>query len=148
ENYLVSRRFPFTRRGLAPLVTFLVTRQIFTGSGRVGAASPQDAWIQMDRLIVPRAAIGHSMMASQLPFQISQRADHIVNDFFEWVQQNRAIVNTSDEPLADPNQYRRIHLLLGDSNMAEVATALKMGATGVVLQPIEEGQAPRGLDIH
>ena len=148
ENYLVSRRFPFTRRGLAPLVTFLVTRQIFTGSGRVGAASPQDAWIQMDRLIVPRAAIGHSLMASQLPFQISQRADHIVNDFFEWVQQNRAIVNTRDEPLADPNQYRRIHLLLGDSNMAEYATGLKLGTTGLVLQLIEEGNAPTELEIN
>jgi proteasome accessory factor A len=147
ENYLVTRRFPFSRRGLAPLVTFLVTRQIFTGSGRVGAASPQDAWIQMDRLIVPRASMGHGPDVRHLPFQISQRADHIVNDFFEWVQQNRAIVNTRDEPLADPNQYRRIHLLLGDSNMAEFATALKLGTTGLVLQLIEEGHAPGELDI-
>ncbi len=147
ENYLVTRRFPFSRRGLSPLVTFLVTRQIFTGSGRVGAASPQDAWIQMDRLIVPRTAMGRASTAVQLPFQISQRADHIVNDFFEWVQQNRAIVNTRDEPLADPNQYRRIHLLLGDSNMAEYATALKLGTTGLVLQLIEEGKSPRDLEI-
>lgn len=147
ENYLVTRQFPFSRRGLGPLVTFLVTRQIFTGSGRVGAASPQDAWIQMDRLIVPRAAVAHGRSASQLPFQISQRADHIVNDFFEWVQQNRAIVNTRDEPLADPNQYRRIHLLLGDSNMAEFATALKLGTTGLVLQLIEEGHAPPDVEI-
>lgn len=147
ENYLVSRRFPFTRRGLAPLVTFLVTRQIFAGAGRVGAAAPQDAWIQMDRLIVPRAAFSHRRDEAQPPFQISQRADHIVNDFFEWVQQNRSIVNTRDEPLADPNQYRRIHLLLGDSNMAEVATALKLGTTGLVLQLIEEGHAPRGLEL-
>jgi proteasome accessory factor A len=147
ENYLVTRRFPFTRRGLAPLVTFLVTRQIFTGAGRVGAASPQDAWIQMDRLIVPRAAIGHGQDVALMPFQISQRADHIVNDFFEWVQQNRAIVNTRDEPLADPNQYRRLHLIIGDSNMAEYATALKLGTTGLVLQLIEEGHAPRGLDL-
>ena len=131
----------------APLVTFLVTRQIFTGSGRVGAASPQDAWIQMDRLIVPRRRWGMGRMSSQLPFQISQRADYIVNDFFEWVQQNRAIINTRDEPLADPNQYRRIHLLLGDSNMAEYATALKLGTTGLVLQLIEAGLAPEGLDI-
>ena len=82
-----------------------------------------------------------------MPFQLSQRADYIVNDFFEWVQHNRAIVNTRDEPLADPNQYRRIHLLCGDSNMAEYATALKMGTTGLVLQLIEAGQAPRGLGI-
>lgn len=146
ENYLVSRRFPFSRRGLAPLVAFLVTRQIFTGSGRVGSAAPQDAWIQTDRLIVPRSAFG-TYHASDLPFQISQRADYIVNDFFEWVQHNRAIVNTRDEPLADPNQYRRIHLLLGDSNMAEYATALKLGTTGLVLQLIEEGHAPQGLEI-
>lgn len=147
ENYLVSRRFPFTRRGLAPLVTFLVTRQIFTGSGRVGSAAPQDAWIQMDRLIVPRASFGSGRLDPASPFQISQRADHIVNDFFEWVQQNRAIVNTRDEPLADPNQYRRIHLLLGDSNMTEYAAALKMGTTGLVLQLIEEGHAPSDLEI-
>ncbi|MDF0645115.1 MAG: proteasome accessory factor PafA2 family protein [Nitrospira sp.] len=148
ENYLVSRRFPFTRRGLAPLVTFLVTRQIFTGSGRVGSAGPQDAWIQMDRLIVPRASIGSGRLDPASPFQISQRADHIVNDFFEWVQQNRAIVNTRDEPLADPNQYRRIHLLLGDSNMTEYAAALKMGTTGLVLQLIEEGHVPGDLEIN
>jgi len=148
ENYLVTRRFPFSRRGLAPLVTFLVTRQIFTGSGRIGSASPQDAWVQIDRLIVPRAALRDGTSAVQVPFQISQRADHIMNDFFEWVQQNRAIVNTRDEPLADPDQYRRIHLLLGDSNMAEYATALKLGTMGIVLQLIEEGHAPCGLNIQ
>jgi proteasome accessory factor A len=146
ENYLVSRRFPFTRRGLAPLVTFLVTRQIFTGSGRVGSAALQDSWIQMDRFIVPRSAV-RAHHVSELSFQISQRADYIVNDFFEWVQHNRAIVNTRDEPLADPSHYRRIHLLLGDSNMAEYATALKLGTTGLVLQLIEEGHAPHDLEI-
>ena len=147
ENYLVTRRFPFTRRGLAPLVTFLVTRQIFTGAGRVGSAGVQDAWVQTDRLIVPRSVLGLGREANQLPWQISQRAEYIVNDFFEWVQQNRAIINTRDEPLADPNQYRRIHLLLGDSNIAEFATALKLGTTGLVLQLIEEGHAPTGLII-
>ena len=148
ENYLVTRQFPFTKRGLGPLVTFLVTRQIFTGSGRVGSASPQDAWIQTDRLLISRAGVGHGPDLNELPYQISQRADHIVNDFFEWVQQNRAIINTRDEPLADPNQYRRIHLLLGDSNMAEFATALKLGTTGLILQLIEEGHAPSDLDIN
>ena len=64
ENYLVSRRFPFTRRGLGPFVTFLVTRQIFTGAGRIGAAGPQDGWVQMDRLLVPEErsiAMGRSL---------------------------------------------------------------------------------------
>jgi proteasome accessory factor A len=145
ENYLVSREFPFSRRGLNRLIPFLVTRQIFTGSGRIGTAGTLDGWVHRGPLIVHRHAL-HGDPA-MLPFQISQRADHIVNDFFEWVQQNRAIVNTRDEPLADPNQFRRIHLLLGDSNMAEVATALKFGTTGLVLQLIEEGHHPAGLEI-
>ncbi len=148
ENYLVTRHFPFTRRGLNKLIPFLVTRQIFTGSGRVGTAGPQDAWIQRGVLIVPRGRHRDGSHSTGIRFQISQRADHIVNDFFEWIQGNRAIVNTRDEPLADPNQFRRIHLLLGDSNMAEVATALKIGTTALVLQLIEEGHAPPDLEIY
>jgi proteasome accessory factor A len=147
ENYLVSRQFPFSRRGLAPLVTFLVTRQIFTGSGRIGCATDPNEWVQIGGLLLHRPGLRDARNRVMLPYQISQRADFIVNDFFEWVQHNRAIVNTRDEPLADPNQYRRIHLLCGDSNMAEYATALKMGTTGLVLQLIEAGQAPSGLAI-
>jgi proteasome accessory factor A len=153
ENYLVSRRFPFSRRGLGLLIPFLVTRQVFTGAGRIGAAAP-DTWIPVIQAgggrpwlrdaLITRESIERTMG----PFQISQRADHIVNDFFQWVQGNRAIVNTRDEPLADPDQFRRIHLLLGDSNMAEVATALKVGTTSLVLQLIEEGHCPTGLDLE
>jgi proteasome accessory factor A len=147
ENYLVSRTFPFNRRGLGKLVSFLVTRQIFTGAGRIGATATPDGWIPMDQLIIRRPGLRNAGDRVTVPFQISQRSDHIVNDFFEWVQQNRAIVNTRDEPLADPNHYRRIHLLLGDSNMAEVATSLKIGTTSLVLQLIEDGHAPGGLSI-
>jgi proteasome accessory factor A len=147
ENYLVSRAFPFTRRGLGKLIPFLVTRQIFTGAGRVGAAGTPDGWVPTEQLIIRRPGLRNAGDPVVVPFQISQRSDHIVNDFFEWVQQNRAIINTRDEPLADPNQFRRIHLLLGDSNMAEVATALKIGTTALVLQLIEEGHAPSGLDL-
>ena len=147
ENYLVSRRFPFSRRGLNQLVPFLVTRQIFTGAGRIGAANSMDGWVHRGDLLVRRSALRGERGGCVLPFQISQRADHIVNDFFEWVQQNRAIVNTRDEPLADPNRFRRIHLLLGDSNMAEVAGALKFGTTSLALQLIEDGRSPEGLEI-
>src|SRR5579884_1211213 len=108
ENYLVARDFPFSYDGLSQLIPFLVTRQIFTGAGRVGAHLLPDGWIVLGEMELP-----------QIDFQISQRADHIVNDFYQWVQFNRAIINTRDEPLADPNRYRRIHLLLGDSNMLE-----------------------------
>lgn len=147
ENYLVSRRFPFSRRGLGKLVPFLVTRQIFTGAGRVGAASAQDVWMQRGQIIMPRTGLAAFYSRPDVAFQLSQRADHIVNDFFEWVQGNRAIVNTRDEPLADPNEYRRIHLLVGDTNMAEYATALKLGTTALVLQLIEEERAPEGLQL-
>ncbi len=131
ENYLVSRDFPFTERGMDPLVAFLVTRQIFTGSGRVGASYVNDSLISLasDR--------------SPVTFQISQRADYIVNKFYQWVQMNRSIVNTRDEPLSDPVQYRRMHLLLGDSNMSEFATALKFGTTKIAMDLIEDGKAPR-----
>ncbi len=148
ENYLVSRNFPFHRRGLGKLIPFLVTRQIFTGAGRVGSAGPQEEWVQRGTLILPRTSLRDAYDREHIPFQISQRADFIVNDFFEWVQGNRAIVNTRDEPLADPNEFRRIHLLLADSNIAETATALKFGTTGLVLQLIEDGGAPRGLELH
>lgn len=148
ENYLVSRRFPFSFKGLGQLLPFLVTRQIFTGAGRVGAANAPDGWTPGFPPGGVRRPSRDSRAKLLVPYQISQRADHIVNDFFEWVQQNRALVNTRDEPLADPSQFRRIHLLMGDSNMAEVATALKLGATSLVLQLIEEGHAPAGLEIQ
>ena len=148
ENYLVSRDFPFSYRGLGQLIPFLVTRQVYTGAGRIGVAEVFDDWIAVEH-ITGRTQGPSRDSAGRLavPFQISQRADYIVTDFFEWVQHNRAIVNTRDEPLADPTQFRRIHLLIGDTNLSEMATALKMGTTGLVLQLIEEGHAPKGLDL-
>lgn len=137
ENYLVARDFPFSYGGLGQMIPFLVTRQIFTGSGRVGAHFAPDGWVILDKEGLPR-----------VDFQISQRADHIVNDFYEWVQFNRAIINTRDKPLADPRRYRRIHLLLGDSNMLEYATALKLGTTSVALSLIEEGAGPEGMALR
>ncbi|MBI1824611.1 MAG: proteasome accessory factor PafA2 family protein [Nitrospirae bacterium] len=137
ENYLVSRDFPFTYEGLGQMIPFLVTRQIFTGSGRVGAHFVPDGWILLGESKFP-----------EVNFQLSQRADHIVNDFYQWVQFNRAIINTRDEPLADPSRYRRIHLLLGDSNMLEYATALKLGTTSLMLSLIEEGFCPEGLMLQ
>ena len=71
-------------------------------------------------------------------FQISQRADYIQNDFFEWVQHNRAIINTRDEPLADPRQYRRLHLIHGDSNVLSATNFLKVGTTRMVLDLLVE----------
>lgn len=136
ENYLVSRDFPYTQDGLGRLVPFLVTRQIYSGTGRLGANFVPDGYILLGEAEFPK-----------IPFQISQRSDHIVSDFYQWVQFNRAIINTRDEPLADPNRYRRIHLLMGDSNLSEFATALKIGTTALVLDLIQEGLAP-DLALH
>jgi pup-ligase protein len=133
ENYLMRREAQFTPPILGTLLTFLATRQIFTGAGRVGQSNP----LAFD--FEPPQPEG------QVSFQLSQRADHIVNDIYQWVQFNRAIINARDEPLADYRKYRRLHLLIGDSNMSPYATALKIGTTACVLSLLEEGRLPRNL---
>ncbi len=133
ENYLMHRGTQFAPVVLGTLLSFLATRQLYTGAGRIGQAHP--------------LAFDFEPPANALPvrFQISQRADHIVNDIYQWVQFNRAIINARDEPLADYRKFRRLHLLIGDSNMSPFATALKLGTTACVLTLLEEGKFPRGL---
>src|SRR6266403_3039979 len=136
ENYLMKRGAQFTPQVLSALLSFLATRQIFSGAGRVGQANPLA--FEFD----------HNRQDPPVHFQISQRADHIVNDIYQWVQFNRAIINARDEPLADYRRYRRLHLLLGDSNMSPFATALKIGTTACVLTLLEEGCLPEGVILH
>ncbi|MEP6777392.1 MAG: proteasome accessory factor PafA2 family protein [Chthoniobacterales bacterium] len=133
ENYLMRRDAQFTAPVLGTLLTFLATRQIFTGAGRVGQANPLAFDFEVPQ---PEAPVD---------FQISQRADHIVNDIYQWVQFNRAIINARDEPLADYRKYRRLHLLIGDSNMSPFANALKIGTTACVLSLLEKGHLPDDL---
>jgi proteasome accessory factor A len=76
-------------------------------------------------------------------YQISQRADYINNELFEWVQFNRAIINTRDEPLADPRRFRRLHLLHGDTNVLPTSLALKVGTTSLVLDLLEINALPQ-----
>ena len=128
ENYLVRREVPFSQVLLPAMLPFFVTRQIFAGAGRVGCHT--DAFEY------------GSAEDEGVSFQISQRADHIVTEIYQWIQFSRAIINTRDEPLADWGLYRRLHLLVGDSNMMEFATALKVGTTALVLQLLEEGIVP------
>ena len=135
ENYLMRREAQFTPPVLGALLAFLATRQIFTGAGRVGQANP----LAFD-FEIPATA-------GQVDFQISQRADHIVNDIYQWVQFNRAIINARDEPLADYRKYRRLHLLIGDSNVSPFATALKVGTTACVLSLLESGRLPKDLTL-
>ena len=133
ENYLMKREAQFTPAVLGTLLAFLATRQIFTGAGRVGQANP----LAFDFELPPND--------TPVEFQISQRADHIVNDIYQWVQFNRAIINARDEPLADYRKYRRLHLLIGDSNISPFANALKLGTTACVLSLLEQGCLPENL---
>src|SRR4029434_4046039 len=136
ENYLMRREAQFTPPILGTLLTFLATRQIFTGAGRVGQSNP------LAFHFAPPQPEG------QVSFQLSQRADHIVNDIYQWVQFNRAIINARDEPLADYRKYRRLHLLIGDSNVSPFATALKLGTTSLVLTLLEEGTLPDNVILR
>lgn len=127
ENYSLLRRAPLDEENVLSLLAFLTLRVLFTGSGRVGGARER----------------GMLQTAEAPPvFQISQRADYIQNDFYEWVQHNRAIINTRDEPLADPRKYRRLHLLHGDTHVLPSALYLKIGATRLVLDLLEANDLP------
>jgi len=135
ENYSMKRSAQFTPPILGALLSFLATRQIFTGAGRVGQANPLAFEFEAHRGEPP------------VTFQLSQRADHIVNDIYQWVQFNRAIINARDEPLADYRKYRRLHLLIGDSNMNEYTNALKLGTTALILDLLEEGILPKRVGL-
>ncbi|HKQ36853.1 MAG TPA: proteasome accessory factor PafA2 family protein [Verrucomicrobiae bacterium] len=130
ENYSLDRKAPLHEKNVLSLLAFLTLRVLFTGAGRVGSIRP----VRFRGEIVQRedAAL----------FQISQRADYIQNDFFEWVQHNRAIINTRDEPLADPRQYRRLHLIHGDSNVLPACIFLKIGTTRLVLDLLDADELP------
>src|SRR6266850_2279259 len=130
ENYSLDRKAPLHETNVLSLLAFLTLRVLFTGAGRVGSIRPS----RFRGEVVQReeAAL----------FQISQRADYIQNDFFEWVQHNRAIINTRDEPLADPRHYRRLHLIHGDSNVLPATLFLKVGTTRLVLDLLDINELP------
>jgi len=129
ENYLLRRDAPLSQNNVDTLLAFLSTRILFLGAGRVGYTP------------APRR-VSRMEPAEQVRFQISQRADFIQTDIYEWVQFNRALINARDEPLADYRRFRRLHLLLGDSNMLPYVNALKVGMTALVLDLLEADQLP------
>src|SRR6266702_4334299 len=131
ENYSLDRKAPLHEKNVLSLLAFLTLRVLFTGSGRVGSIRPS----RFRGEVVQReeAAL----------FQISQRADYIQNDFFEWVQHNRAIINTRDEPLPDPRQYRRLHLIHGDTNVLPASLFLKVGTTRLMLDLLDADELPQ-----
>jgi proteasome accessory factor A len=112
ENYLMDRRVSF-RQLASQLIPFFATRQIFTGSGKVKSTHRGG-------------------------YAISQRAKHIREEISIATTTARGIINTRDEPHADREKYRRLHVIVGDSNMSEFTTFLKIGTTSIILRMIED----------
>ena len=131
ENYSLERTEAVTKKNWASLLAFLTLRVLFTGTGRVGGSF--------------QTFFGRQDLNGEdsVPFQISQRADFILNDCFEWIQHNRSILNLRDEPLADARRFRRLHLIHGDTNVLPAALFLKVGATRLVLDLLEVGEMPQ-----
>jgi len=123
ENYLVGRHGEFSRLADV-LIPFLVTRQIICGAGKV--------------LQTPRGAV----------YCVSQRAEHIWEGVSSATTRSRPIINTRDEPHADAERFRRLHVIVGDSNMSETTTLLKIGTTDLVLRMIEAGIVMRDLTLE
>nr|BAL54684.1 hypothetical conserved protein [uncultured Acetothermia bacterium]BAL58330.1 proteasome component [Candidatus Acetothermum autotrophicum] len=119
ENYLVSRRLSFEQL-IAGLLPFLVTRVLFAGAGRVGG---ENSWVD---------------------YQLSQRADFFTELCSVDTLDRRPLINSRDEPHADATLYRRLHVICGDANFSEYATALKVGTTALVLGTLEAGYGPPG----
>ena len=118
ENYLMDRATPFARI-VSHATAHMVTRQVFTGSGKVGAEH-------------------QGRHRDEVPFQITQRADFFEEEVGLETTLKRPIINTRDEPHADAQKYRRLHVIAGDANMSEVATFLKLGTTALVLAMIDD----------
>ena len=118
ENYLVARQLPFGRLA-AQITPHFVSRQVFCGAGKVGSEFP-------------------GQRTDAVPFQLSQRADFFEEEVGLETTLKRPIVNTRDEPHCDATKYRRLHVIVGDANMSEVATYLKVGTTSIVLSMIED----------
>ncbi len=123
ENYLMARDVPFGEI-VSYLTPFLVTRQVICGAGRVGLGPSGDRG----------------------GYQISQRADYIEAEVGLETTMRRPIVNSRDEPHADATRYRRLHLIIGDANLLEVSTYLKVGTTALLLWLLERGSVPLSLD--
>jgi proteasome accessory factor A len=122
ENFLVVRAGEFSRISDV-LLPFLVTRQLICGAGKI--------------LQTPKAAT----------FCLSQRAEHIWEGVSSATTRSRPIINTRDEPHADAEKYRRLHVIVGDSNMAETTTMLKVGTASLVLEMIEAGVSFRDFAL-
>lgn len=149
ENYLVHMTEDFFTDRVPHLYSFLVTRQIFAGTGRVGGHIlgekdnlPTVGQIRQNPIdYIWVSAVYGVGLDDSIPFQLSQRADHILKPVASRVRFNRALINPKWEHFYSHNDQQRFHLLFGESNMMEFAYALKVGTTSLVLRLIEEGHS-------
>lgn len=125
ENYLMARSVPFGKV-ITHATAHFISRQIFTGSGKVGSEAP-------------------GLGVREVPYQLTQRADFFEAEVGLETTLKRPIVNTRDEPHADPQKYRRLHVIAGDANCSETATFLKVGTTAFVLAMVEDDALPRSF---
>jgi proteasome accessory factor A len=123
ENYLVARQGEFARLA-ERFIPFLISRQLIAGAGKV--------------LQTPRGAV----------YCLSQRADHMWEGVSSATTRSRPIINTRDEPHADADMYRRLHVIVGDSNMSETTTMLKVGSADLVLRMLEAGVVMRDMSLE
>ncbi len=123
ENYLMDRAVPFNKI-ITHATAHFVSRQLFTGAGKVGSEAP-------------------GVPFGEVPYQLTQRADFFEAEVGLETTLKRPIVNTRDEPHADSQKYRRLHVIVGDANLSQVATFLKVGTTAIVLAMLEDDFLPR-----
>lgn len=119
ENYLLDRNLPFGQI-INAATTHFVSRQVYTGSGKVGSELP-------------------GVTRSDVPYQLTQRAEHFEEEVGLETTLKRPIVNTRDEPHADSQKYRRLHVIVGDANMSQVSTLMKVGTSSIVFAMLEDG---------
>jgi len=125
ENYLMDRRTSF-KQIVEHLMPYFVTRQVYTGAGKVGSEN----------------------RSAPCDFQISQRADFFETEVALDTMVKRPIINTRDEPHADREKYRRLHVIVGDANLSEYTIYLRNGAAALVLSMIEDGAVDRNLTLR
>src|SRR6202011_3658105 len=118
ENYLMDRSVPFTKI-IRHVMPHFVSRQIYTGAGKVGSEASSTGGIDVK-------------------FQLTQRADFFEEEVGLETTLKRPIVNTRDEPHCDAQKYRRLHVIVGDANLSEISTFLKVGTTAIVISMIED----------
>ncbi len=125
ENYLMDRRTSF-KQIVEHLMPFFVSRQVYSGSGKVGSEN----------------------RGQPCQYQLSQRADFFETEVALDTMVKRPIINTRDEPHADREKYRRLHVIVGDANMSEYSIYLRQGATAIVLAMIEDGAIDKDLSLR